>query len=60
MSWEYPAIVIDGETTMTKEQVEAELRLFKAYSQKYEDYPVYENTVSVGKGILYSSVTVHF
>lgn len=40
---------------MTKEQIEAELRLFKAYSQKYEDYPVYENTVSVGKGILYSS-----
>ena len=24
MSWEYPAIVIDGETTMTKEQVKAE------------------------------------
>ena len=24
MAWEYPAIVIDGETTMTKEQVKAE------------------------------------
>ena len=39
---------------MTKEQIEAELRLFKAYSMIYEDYPVYENTCSVEKGILYT------
>ena len=40
---------------MTKEQIEAELRLFKAYSQVFDDFPVYENTASVDKGILYTA-----
>ena len=40
---------------MTEEQIEAELRLFKAYSQEYEDYPVYENTSSIGSGIIYTN-----
>ena len=40
---------------MTGEQIEAELRLFKAYSQEYEDYPVYENTSSIESGILYTN-----
>ena len=40
---------------MTGEQIEAELRLFKAYSQEYEDYPIYENTSSIESGILYTN-----
>lgn len=34
MAWEYPAIVIDGETTMTKEQVKAEFGFLYKRKQK--------------------------
>lgn len=39
---------------MTREQIEAELRLFKAFSQVYDDFPLYEKTSSVERGILYT------
>lgn len=39
---------------MTREQIEAELRLFKAFSQVYDDFPLYEKTSSIERGILYT------
>ena len=40
---------------MNKKQIEAELRLFKSYSQMGTDIVDYENTSSIEKGILYTS-----